>query len=201
MTVEGGEGVAMSTETPTRPTETTAPGRKPPLLWILALIAALVIGVVVGWLVLGDDGTEPTVDAEIEQEIAALIDDWYTAWNTGDGQLAVSLFTTDGRFVYYDTQLEGLSGEKLKAHIERMGGPASYSAVRIGSPLIIEWPNAYHVVQKWQPREGYSREYFELLNIVDEGGSLRFRYVEDWATLGWFQLAEGLPYRPVNEAG
>ena len=53
-----------------------------------------------------DDGaTETTVSAEnivsaeTEQEINALIDDWYTAWNTAEGQLALDLFAVDGRYV------------------------------------------------------------------------------------------------------
>jgi paraquat-inducible protein B len=70
----------MSTES-----EFTAPRRRSSLLWILALVAALAIGLVVGWLAFDGEGTETTVSAETEQEINALIDDWLTAWNTGDG--------------------------------------------------------------------------------------------------------------------
>ena len=171
-------------------------GRRSSLLWILGLVAVLVIGAVVGWLVLADDGTEPTVDAEIEQEITALIDGWRTAWNTADGQGALDLFAANGRFVAGATDMDGWSGEELSSGIERWGG--TYSSVRIGSPLIIERPNSYQVVQKMQPHEGYGREYFELYNIVEENGSLKIRYAEGLQPLGWFQVAEGFPYQPVD---
>lgn len=72
----------------------------------------------------------------------------------------MGLFTTDGRYVYYDSQLEGLSGEALASHIERKGG--TYTSVRAGNPLIIERLNAYYVAQKRQPQAAGSREYFEL---------------------------------------
>lgn len=40
-----------------------------------------------------------------------------------------------------------------------------------------------------------------MLNIVDEDGSLKFRYAEGWQSLGWYQLADNLPPQPVAEEG
>ncbi len=152
---------------------------------------------VVGWLVFGGEEAEATVDAEIEQQINALIDDWLTAWNTADGQLGMDSFATDSRYVSGVSGFGGWSGEEIRAGIERWGG-STYSSEKRGDPLIIERPDSYLVVQKWSPFEGYGRDYFSLFNIVDENGSLKFRYVEDWYGMGWFQLADNLPPQPVD---
>ena len=188
----------MSTET-----EAPAPGSRSSLLWILALVAALAIGVVVGWLAIDGEGTESTVDAETEQEINALIDDWFTAWNTGDGDLAQGLFAVDGRYVSLitaTTDFDGWSRVEIGAGVVRKGGPGAYNSARVGDPVIIERPNAYHVAARIR-MQTYDREYFSMFNIVEEDGSLKIRHVEPSYTLGLFQLAEGLPPQPVTEEG
>ena len=184
----------MSNETPTRPTEATTTGRGSPLLWILGLIVALAVGVVVGWLVFGGEGTESTVDAEAEQQINALIDDWLTARDTADGELALSLFSGDGRFVSRNPGLDGWSGEDLKAGIERYGGTVAIEKV---ASLIIEREDSYYVAVKFRPYE-FSEEMFALFNIVDENGTLKIRHTNDWMAYGWFRLADDLPYRPID---
>lgn len=188
----------MSTETPTRPTEVTSPGRRSPWLWILAVVAALAIGVVVGWLVLGGDSSESTVDAGVEQRITALIDDWFASWHNADGELALSLFSHDGRYVGLYTDGDGWSGDELIAGVERWGSSWT-DPVRSGKPLIIERSNSYHVVQRWRQTFEENREYVDLFNIVDVDGAMKIRYAEGWQSLGWSQAAEGLPYRPVPE--
>lgn len=145
-----------------------------------------------------------TVPAEVEEEIIALIDSWLAAWNDSDGQAGVDLFTDDGRFVSYRRTapgyeaLEGQSGEVLKDQIDRW---SSIPAVRSGDPLIIMRdnsllgrPDSYRVAQKFRDGE-YGDEMFELYNIVDEDGTLKFRYIEFWSELGWYRLAEDQPYR------
>jgi len=186
--------VVMSNETPTRPTEVTTTGRRfaPPL--ILGLIAALAIGVVVGWLAFGGDAAEAAVDAETEGQINALIDDWLTARDTADGELALSLFSGDGRFVSRNPGLDGWSGEDLKAGIERFGGTVATEKV---ASLIIEREDSYYVAVKFRPYE-FSEEMFALFNIVDESGTLKIRYTNDWMAFGWFRLADDLPYRPID---
>jgi hypothetical protein len=186
----------MSNETLTGPTEVTAPDRRSPLLWILGLIVALAVGVVVGWLVFGGEGTESTVDAAIEQEINALIDDWLTARNTADGDLALSLFTADGRYVGRNPGLDGFSGEDLKAGIERFGA-GGIAAEMVASPQIIERGDSYHAAVKVRPFE-FGKDYFLLFNIGQESGTLKIRYTNDWMALGWFRLADDLPYQPIN---
>ena len=185
----------MSNETLTGPTEVTAPDRRAPLLWILGVVAALAIGVIAGWLLLSGQGTESTVDAAIEQEINALIDDWLTARNTADGELAQSLFTADGQYVGRNPGLDGWSGEDLKAGIERFGG--GIAAERVASPQIIERGDSYYVAAKIRPFE-FSEEVFLLFNIGDESGTLKIRHTNDWQALGWFRLADDLPYQPIN---
>jgi hypothetical protein len=193
-----GRKVAMSTEA-----EVAAPERRSSLLWILTLVAALAIGVFVGWLAFDGEETETTVSAETEQEINALIDNWLTAWGTADGQLALDLFAVDGRYVSLvpdRTDLEGWSGEEISAGIDRHGGPGSYSPVRIGSPTIIERPNSYLVAARMQLNT-YGWEYFDMFNIVEEDASLKIRFVGPFYTLGLFQLAERMPPLPVTDSG
>jgi len=184
----------MSNETLTRRTEVDTPGRRSPLLWIPGLVAALAVGVVVGWLVFGGQAAESTVDAQTEQEINALIDDWLTARNTADGELAESLFTADGRYVGGNPGLAGWSGADLRAGIERYGG--AVSAERLNT-LIIERPNAYYVALRFRPYQ-FGNEFLALFNIVDEGGALKIRYTNDWMANGWVRLADGLPYQPIS---
>lgn len=198
----------MSTKTPTREEAVTEHGgRRFRWLSVLALVVVVAIAGVVAWQVLGDDdSTTEGVSAEVEEEIIALIDAWMMAWTDGDGQAAVELFAEDGRFVsfYYTAPgyeaLDGISGEVLKDQVERKGG-LSGEAARSGDPLIIMHdnsdlgrPDSYRVATKWGG-EYLDNEYFELYNIVDEDGTLKFRYVEGWAELGWYRLAEDQPYQ------
>ena len=156
-----------------------------------------------------DDGaTETTVSAEnivsaeTEQEINALIDDWYTAWNTADGQLALDLFAVDGRYVslHREMDLGGWSGEELSAGVDRYGGAGAYDLARVGSPSIIERPDSYFVVARIQLSD-HGRHQFETFNIVEEDGSLKIRFHGPVYPLGLMQLAEGMPPQIVNEAG
>lgn len=184
----------MSNATPTGPTEVDTPGRRSPLLWIPGLIAALVVGVVVGWLVFGGDASASAVDAQTEQEINALIDDWLAARNTADGELAQSLFTAGGRYVGGNPGLDGWSGADLRAGIERFGGAVSAENL---DTLIVERPNAYYVALRFRPYK-FGNEFLALFNIVDEGGALKIRYTNDWMPNGWFRLADDLPYEPIS---
>ena len=186
----------MSNETRT---EVTAPDSRSPLLWVLGVVAALAIGVIAGWLLFGGQGTESTVDAAIEEEITALIDDWLTARNNADGDLAQSLFTADGRYVSRNPGLDGWSGEDLKAGVERFGA-GGIAAEMVASPQIFERGDSYHAAVKVRPFE-FGNEYFMLFNIGDESGTLKIRYTNDWQALGWFRLADDLPYQPVNVVG
>jgi hypothetical protein len=193
------ETMEETIEKPQRTIEQVTRSNRWLILTVVVLFAALAA---LGAWVLVDNlvGDESAVDAETEQQINALIDDYFTAWNTGDGQLLLDSFTADGRYVAGHTSgFDGWSGEEIKAGIERRGGP-QFGLTKIDT-LIIERPDSYHVVLKYRLHEDYDREYFELFNIVDENGSLKFRYIEGLQPLGWFQVAEGLPYQPVTEEG
>ena len=110
---------------------TPGTGRRYGWLWIVvALIAGLLAGAAIAWWVV-DDG-EPSdvaeVSADVEEEIAGLVDSWRAVWREGDGDAALALFTADGRYVGEFTDerqdgqgeyLEGWSGEELRAGIER----------------------------------------------------------------------------------
>lgn len=191
--------MGVSAGTPLKDETVTEHGaRRFRLLWPIPLFVALVIGLVGGWLVFGGDGVESTVDADVEQEITALIDDFYLAWHNADGELALSLFTGDGRYVGIWSDMDGWSGEELVAGVERWGGTFT-DPVRSGKPLIIDRSDAYHVVQIWQQTFEEHNARFDLFNIVEVDGSLKIRYTEGWQPMGWSQAAEGLPFRPVPE--
>ena len=55
-------------------------------------------------------------------------------------------------------------------------------------------PDSYRVAQKSRAGE-YGKDYFELYNIGDEDGTLKFRYIELWSEVGWHRLTEDQPYR------
>ena len=170
--------------------------------WKVAATAAAVVALFVGFVAIGGgDDVAGSGNLEIEQEIIALIEDWTDVWNTGDGQAAVDLFTADGRYVgaWVDTGIDGWSGDELKAGIERRGSAANRPII-VGSPLIIERDDHYQVAAIWRPNSvgGGEDNFFSMTNIVEENGSLKIRYAEFWAPLGWFQLADGLPYQVVN---
>jgi hypothetical protein len=91
-----------------------------------------------------------------------------------------------------------MSGEVLKDQIDRW---SSIPPIRSGDPLIIVrdnsrlgLPDSYRVAVKLTA-EYEDEDVFELYNIVDEDGTLKFRYIEGWSELGWYRLAEDQPYR------
>ena len=198
----------MSTKTPTREEAVTERDeRRPVWLLILVLVVAVVaIVAVFAWQLSGDgESTADAVPAEVEEEIIALIDAWYTAWNESDGQAAVALFAEDGRYVNWNYSapgqqpLEGLSGSALKAEVD---GAAAFSINWNQDPLIIVRdntllgrPDSYRVATRVRSYD-YGDERIGLYNIVvDDDGTLKFRYVEAWSELGWHRLAEGQPWR------
>lgn len=140
---------------------------------------------------------EPTVGAEIQQQITALIDDYLTAWTNADGLGVLSSMTADGRYVGRRSGLEGWSGEELKTQVEQLPDGIPWSRDKTRTPLIVERRDSYLVVQTWQPYES-GTEYIAMFNVVDENGTLKIRYTEDWTPLGWFRLADDLPYRPIG---
>ena len=177
-------------------------------LWIVvALIAGLLIGAaLVWWLV--DDG-EPSdvaqVSAEVEEEIAELVDNWRAAWREGDGDGALAMFTADGRYVGGYTNerqdgqgeyLEGWSGEELRAGIERHAG--GYGTAGVVDLLIVPRPNHYEVAYFGKLNEADTIGVMGLLNVVDEDGTMKIRYVETWSSMGWHRLTDDMPYQPVS---
>ena len=151
-----------------------------------------------------DESTTEGVSSEVEEEITALIDAWMAAWNEGDGQAAVDLFTDDGKWMHGlyaapgQQPLDGLSGEALAAEIDSASGLAR---ARDGNPLIIvrdntrlNKPDSYRVAQSFTAYE-YGEKHFELYNIVEVEGGLKLRYVERWMELGWYRLTEDQPWQ------
>ena len=197
----------MTTTTPRKaeaPETTPGPRRRRWLIGLLALLVA-VAGLAI-WAVVAatgaDDsgeaelppGVEP-IDAAVEAEIDVLVDAWLRAWNEGDGQAAMDLFTTDGRYVGGYTTVDGWSRERLRDYVDRYYGSSSSRSQNV----ILERENMYFVAQKYQFSEGSPWEYLSLYTIVDDGGELKFRFVEDWSPLGWRQLAEGQPYTRYSQ--
>lgn len=181
-------------------------------LWIVvAFIGGLLIGAVVVWQVVDDAESSDVVEvsAEVEQEIAELVDSWQAVWREGDGDAAVALFTADGRYVGYlanerqdgpdGEYLEGWSGEELKAGIERHGG--GWGSLGIVDLLIIPQTDHYDVAYFVKSNPTDTDGSLGLLHVVDEEGTLKIRYAERWNSMGWSRITDELPYQPVSTGG
>lgn len=189
-------GTDMQTEERTlrgAPEPSRVPSRLRPR-WVMAIAAAVMViaAGAGGWLMRGAGGGETAADADVEERISALIDDWFEALVNEDSQAASSLLTEDARLVSIVSDPGGVPRDELLALVE-FGGEG---AVRTSDPLIYERSDSYSAVvkMKWGS-ESNTREHFELFTIVEENGVLKIRYAEVWSTFGWFRTADDQPYQ------
>ncbi len=139
-----------STATPVAPS--TAPGGhvRPRRAWgatAALAVGALVLGLIGGWVLSsGDDGSTtggtPTaasspgeIPASTLGEIDELLDDYWAAFDAGDGEAMVALMTADGWYSTDTTTVRGISGEDLVAYVETLAG---VNFQRVGTPIVVE---------------------------------------------------------------
>lgn len=97
-------------EPATQEVSTRSERRRQPIVLVLAAIAALVIGGVIGWTLRGESGDA----ADVPEDVSALIDDWWAALNRADGSV-VELYTPNGHHLYGDQRY---SGESIATHLQ-----------------------------------------------------------------------------------
>ena len=102
-----------------RPAAPALKGR--PIITATALVAALLVGVLTGYLLWGtDDNTDPaTVDAVAtggteltarQEQMIDLLDAYEEAWQNGDGEAVAAMFTENGMVTMLGTELPVESG-------------------------------------------------------------------------------------------
>lgn len=153
------EGAEMQTLERTQAETARRPSRWP----LFGLIALIVIGLGFGtwWLV--DEYTG------VDHEIDVLLDEYETAWNTGDGQAALAVMTSGAPHVSSGYP-NGISGGELATIIATIHDVYDFAVTPTGSPTIVEASFGYVVMQPAEitgndtaPELGFN--YFRIVRI------------------------------------
>ena len=175
------------------PAATQSPTGKVSVAWVVVVgVVAMLLGLGGGYLIFGGaaSSNQPT------GEIRRLIDDYYAAWDVGDGQLAASYMTDDGAYFDSATGIVKLANDDgwrgLAAEVEEYEW-ASFEAaddtlvVTEGPPYAVA-----NVVRVSNPGSTDEHNYFEALDafiiVEDETGQLKIavhsneiRGISDWS--------------------
>lgn len=128
----------------------------------LAVLAALLVGVGVGWLLFRDAG----VPSDVEQ----LVEDYERAWLDGDGDRAIEYMTDGARFVSPRyVAAGGISGDELATHIST--SPVAGLEFRGIESVVGDSPYVVVTTGSFAGRDGIGVYY-----IVDEDGELRIAH-------------------------
>ncbi len=82
----------------------------------VAVVAAVLMGLLAGFLVWGTDDTESAAqvvagDAELtprQEQMVELVDDYVAAWQTGDGAAAAAMFTENGELIIFGAEVSDI---------------------------------------------------------------------------------------------
>lgn len=148
------------------------------LVVLIAVLAAAVLGLG-AWLVVERNST---TDTAITGEVQQLLDEYYDAWNTWDGDAYLELVTDDGSFAVTGrttstaqqaTIIEGL--ERVDWHVETIGDP-----IMVGDgPWYVT--QADHLTGDAYPDSGH--QGISTFTVVDDAGTLRIShhvYTGEW---------------------
>jgi hypothetical protein len=169
------------TTTPAAPTAAPGERDRSPRVWVatvLVAVGALVLGLIGGWMLSsgGDDSTTwgGNVDASTLGEIDELLDDYWAAFDAGDGEAMVALMTADGWYSTDDTTVRGISGEDLVTYVETLAG---VNFQRVGPPIVVENWAGFDVATAIRVDNGTENAEpgwaLVHLEIHDEDGQLR----------------------------
>ena len=172
------EETVPRTEATSPVTTATAPAKSPRgrLLVILFGIGMLVLGLIGGWLLASDADETATWGGEVDgttlADIDELLDDYWAAWDAGDGEAVVAQMTTDGWFSSPYTAEDGYAGVLLVSYVN------SYDEVeftQVGPTTVVETPAGYEVAGAARSYDPYNDETKWPLDhyvIVEEDGQL-----------------------------
>lgn len=163
--------------TPATPGPHGRPSRRT-LVVLTAVLAAAVLGLG-AWLVVERTST---TDTAITGEVQQLLDEYYDAWNTWDGDAYLGLVTEDGSFAVTGrttstaqqaTIIEGL--ERVDWHVETIGEP-----IMVGEgPWYVT--QADHLTGAAYPDGGH--QGISTFTIVEDAGTLLIShhvYTGEW---------------------
>lgn len=169
------ERTTSPTAPPTDATEPVRPSRAR-LAKILVALGAFVLGLFGGWM-LTNGGDDPAtwggeVDGAVLTEIDELLDDYWAAWDAGDGEAVVALMSTDGWFASNNTASVGYTGEQLASYVDSYG---DLEFTQVGPVTVIETIAGYEVagaerVDEYTPEPLWALDHFV---IIDQDGQLR----------------------------
>lgn len=182
----------MSTDV-RQPAAAGSPTGKVSAGWVVVVgVLATLLGLGGGYLIFGGTAGASPATGQIRQ----LIDDYYAAWDAGDGELAASYMTEDG--AYFDSadgiaKLANDDGWRgLAAEVEEYEW-ASFEAAE-DTLVVTEGPPyaVANVVRVGDPASTDEHNYFEALDafivVEDETGQLKIavhsneiRGISDWS--------------------
>lgn len=146
------------------------------VLTVLFGMGMLVLGLAGGWWLASDGDDAGTWGGEIDDavldEIDALLDDYWAAWDAGDGEAVVALMATDGWFSSSYTAEGGNSGDALVSYVNRYD---NLEFTQVGPTTVIESLAGYEVVgaervDEYTPEPLWALDHYV---IVEEDGQLR----------------------------
>jgi hypothetical protein len=88
------------------------PAKRRSAVTLIAVIIALALGLLGGFLLRGSDDVDPTAPVTVDgvelterqDQMFELVDDYVTAWQNGDGEAAAEMFQDMGRLVVWGVQ-------------------------------------------------------------------------------------------------
>lgn len=143
-----------------RPHTADAKGRS--LTGLLAAVAALIVGLLVGYLLWGGDGGDPTALAtggdELtprQEQMLDVVEDYEAAWQRGDRAGAAAMFTEDGILTVFGTEYEG---DRIAT------GIGSVPTLDVHDPRLFEdnWMLSFHDVVGFDT-------LFDVMEFTEEG--------------------------------
>ena len=147
-----------------------------------SLIAALVVVLIAAagvatWLIVDNAGTN------VERDIAALIDNYYAAWEADDPQAVVDLLTDDATLLANNgntyngpDSITAFVGAMQGFHPEQIGDPVILAPT---APSFSGWFVATHTFAPDFPEYGDIRE-LELFTVVEQDGEYLIQVHETW---------------------
>lgn len=153
-------------QTPSTDSRAQRPGRGL-LMGLVVVLTAAVIGLA-AWVIIDRTSTS---DTAVTDDVRELLDAYYTAWNTADGDAYLELVTEDGVFVTSD----GADSVATQAASIDSLGPYDWRVEGVGEPIMTgdgPWYVAQvdHLTAKMYPEEGYLG--ISTFTIVEEDGTL-----------------------------
>ena len=102
---------------------------------------------------------------DVPSDVSDVLDGYYSAWNSADGELAVEFMTADGVHISR-AYPDGVSGDRLIGVIDRV----SLSGVRDGEYVSVSGDSPYLVVRS---EKAFGYEGLSVFRMVDEAGDLK----------------------------